>query len=41
MPDSFALANVQVAPVVQTGIALSVFGDADVLNLAETQQAIR
>ena len=38
---SLSLANVQVAPVVQTGIAVSVFGNADVLNLASTQQSIR
>ena len=38
---SLSLANVQVAPVVQTGIAVSVFGNADVLNLASTQQYIR
>jgi hypothetical protein len=39
--QDFSLANVQVAPVVQTGIALALFGDADVLNLADTQQEIR
>jgi len=41
MPSSFSLANIQVAPVVQTGIAVSVFGNADVLNLASTAQKIR
>jgi hypothetical protein len=41
MPSYFSLVNVQVAPVVQTGIAVSLFGDADVLNLAGTDQSIR
>ena len=38
---SISLANVQVAPVVQTGIAVSLFGNSSVLNLADTQQSIR
>jgi len=36
-----SLANIQVAPVVQTGIAVSLFGNSSVLNLAATQQGIR
>ena len=38
---SISLANIQVAPVVQTGIAVSVFDNSSVLNLADTQQSIR
>jgi hypothetical protein len=41
MAWSISLANIQVAPVIQTGIAISVFGDAKVVNFADIEQSIR